>query len=83
MAAMSVTAAFRSGEHQIQLLVEPDHAEKAAPALLSRGLKFLTAAPYAPIRTTIATDQETLLALLRDYGFEEQRTLLTLRKDLD
>jgi len=83
VATMALTAAFRSGEHQIQLLVDPDHAEKAAPALLSRGLKFLTAAPRAPIRTTVVTDQETLLALLRDYGFEEQRTLLTLRKDFD
>jgi hypothetical protein len=43
----------------------------------------LTTAPRAPIRTTVTADQETLLALLRDCGFEEQRTLLTLRKDFD
>jgi ribosomal protein S18 acetylase RimI-like enzyme len=83
VALMEVTAAFRRGEHQLMLLVHPDHVDRVAAALVSRALYILSGSPSRPVRIKIDPDQSAISQVLRDYGFEEQRTLLTMRKDLD
>jgi ribosomal protein S18 acetylase RimI-like enzyme len=83
VALMAVTAAFRRGEHQLMLLVHPDHVDRVAAALVSRALHMLSGIPPRSVRITIDPDQSAISQVLRDYGFKEQRTLLTMRKDLE
>jgi ribosomal protein S18 acetylase RimI-like enzyme len=80
-ATMAVTASFRDGEHQLALLVHPDHAGLVEDALISRALHMLTAIPPRPIRITADKNSAALLEALDRYGFEKQRTLLTLYKN--
>ncbi len=81
VAVMTVTAAFRRGEHQLSLLVHPDHAGQIEVALVSRALHMLAAIPPRPVRGVVNKGEEATVRVLREYGFREQRTLLTLRKD--
>lgn len=83
VAAMTVAAAFRRGEHCLDLLVHPDHAGRVEAALVSRALYMLAAIPSRPVKITVDKDHTAILQVLRDYGFEEGRTLLTLRKYLE
>jgi ribosomal protein S18 acetylase RimI-like enzyme len=84
MAAMlTVTAAFRRGDHHLLLLVHPNHVGKIESALISRGLHMLAAIPPRPVRITVDMDHEAVLKVLQSYGFKEQRTLLTLRQDFE
>jgi ribosomal protein S18 acetylase RimI-like enzyme len=81
VATLTVTASFRHGEHQLALLVHPDHAGPLEDALISRALHMLDAIPSRPVRITANKEHTTLLEVLDRYGFEKQRTLLTLWKN--
>jgi ribosomal protein S18 acetylase RimI-like enzyme len=81
VAVMTVTAALREGAHGLALLVDPDHAGMVEDALVSRALHLLATLPPRPLRITADKYQASLLRVLDRYGFEEQRTLLTLWKN--
>jgi ribosomal protein S18 acetylase RimI-like enzyme len=81
VATMTVTAASRMGAHRLALLVHPSHAGQIEAALVSRALYVLASAPSRPVRIAVNVGDEATLKVLQDYGFKEQRTLLTLRKD--
>jgi ribosomal protein S18 acetylase RimI-like enzyme len=83
VAMMAVTAALRRGTHQLEFLVHPDQFGQVEAALASRVLHMLSAIPSRPARVTVDKDHAAMLQVLREYGFEEQRTLLTLRRDFD
>ena len=83
MAMIEVTAAFRRGEHRLRLLVHPNHVGRVEVALVSRALHVLSDLPSRPVRITIDPDQTPTVQVLREYGFKERRTLLTMRKDLE
>jgi ribosomal protein S18 acetylase RimI-like enzyme len=82
VATMAVTATFRQGEHHLELLVHPGHAGQVEAALVSRALHMLGAIPPKAVKATVDKTHTAALRVLHDYGFEEQRTLLTLSKDL-
>jgi hypothetical protein len=44
---------------------------------------LLAAAPPKPVTINVDTAHEAAIKVLRDYGFKDQRTLLTLRKNLE
>jgi ribosomal protein S18 acetylase RimI-like enzyme len=81
VATMTVTAAFRQGKHRLNMLVHPDHTGQVEACLVSRALYMLASAPSRPVRVTVSKEHTATLKVLRDYGFQEQRTLLTLWKD--
>jgi ribosomal protein S18 acetylase RimI-like enzyme len=81
VAMMTVAAALRQGEHRLSLLVHPQHAGRLAAALISGALHMLSAVPSRPVKITVDMDQQAILEALQVYGFQEQRTLLTLRRD--
>lgn len=81
VAMMTVTATQRAGAHRLGMLVHPGHVGQVEAALMSRALYMLAAAPPGPVRITVNMDDEAARKVLRDYGFREQRTLLTLRRD--
>jgi ribosomal protein S18 acetylase RimI-like enzyme len=82
VAMMTTVAAFRRGDHHLALLVHPDHAGQVEAVLISRALHMLAGIPPRPVRATVDSGHEAILKTLQDYGFEEQRTLLTLSKEL-
>lgn len=79
---LQVRVSFRGEEHRMGLLVDPDHAGQVEAALISRGLHMLAALPPQPIRTTLFVGQEAARKVLHGYGFREERTLLTLKREL-
>jgi ribosomal protein S18 acetylase RimI-like enzyme len=81
VAVMTLTAAFRRGGHRLALLVHPDHAGQIEAGLVSRALYMLAAIPARPVEAVVDKDHTAALKAMGDYGFKEQRTLLTLRKD--
>jgi GNAT superfamily N-acetyltransferase len=80
-AILMVVANFRHGEHRLALLVDPEHAGKVEASLVSRALHMLAAIPSRPVRAVADPAQTALHDTLQQYGFREQRTLLTLHKD--
>jgi GNAT superfamily N-acetyltransferase len=82
VALMKVTAAFRRGEHQLALLVHPSHTGQVEGALVSRALHMLAAIPSRPVTITVNKDDEACLRALKEYGFREVRTLLTMEQEL-
>jgi GNAT superfamily N-acetyltransferase len=83
VAMMTVTAAFRRDYHRLELLVRRSHAGQVEAALVSRALHMLATVPPRPVRTMVYKRDQAALKVLADYGFKEQRTLLTLRKDFE
>jgi ribosomal protein S18 acetylase RimI-like enzyme len=81
VAVLRVTAALRWGEHRIEFLIHPEHTGQVDAALISRALHMLAALPSKPVRITVDKDHTQVLEVLHSYGFQEQRTLLTMRKD--
>jgi hypothetical protein len=81
VALLTLSAAFRQGDHQLELLVHPDHRGQVEAALISRGLHMVATIPPKPVATTVIKEHQAALAVLRDYGFQAKRTLLTLRRD--
>jgi len=81
VAMMTLAVAFRQGEHQLALLVHPDHTGQVEAALVSRALHLLAALPPRPVRAVVDKEHTATIRVLREYGFREQRTLLTLRRD--
>jgi ribosomal protein S18 acetylase RimI-like enzyme len=76
-----INAAFRSGEHQLKLMVDPSHRGQVEEALIATALHALAAGPPKPIRALVDADHQAALETLVDLGFQKQRTLMTLRKD--
>jgi len=80
-AIMTVTAALQQGAHHLEMLVHPEHRGQVESALVTRALYMLSAVPSRPVRATVFADHNAALTALHDSGFEELRTLLTLRTD--
>jgi ribosomal protein S18 acetylase RimI-like enzyme len=80
-ALMTVTASFGSDDHQLRVLIHPDHRGMVEGALISHALHLLAAATPKPVRATVNQDAGSTMQALRTYGFQELRTLLTLSKD--
>jgi ribosomal protein S18 acetylase RimI-like enzyme len=79
---MTVTATFKQGEHHLGMLIHRDHRGRVERALVSRALHMLGAMPPRSVVTTVYKGHTAALEALNDYGFQEQRTLLTLNKDV-
>ncbi len=83
VAMLAVTASFRRGEHRLALWVHSNHVGQVEAALVSRALHMLVAIPSKPVTIMVDKERKAARNVLRDYGFREGRTLLTLRKDYD
>lgn len=81
-AMLQVSVSLCRNAHRLRLLVDPDHAGQVESALASRGLQMLAAPPPEPVNTTLFVEQDAARQVLQGYGFQEKRTLLTLKRDL-
>jgi hypothetical protein len=77
VAMVTVTAAYRRGDHHLALMVHPDHAGRVEAVLVSRALYMLAAIPPRAARIVVEKGHKGALKVLHDYGFKERRTLLT------
>jgi ribosomal protein S18 acetylase RimI-like enzyme len=79
-AALVLQARRWRGEHLLQLWVRPEHYGQYDGILLQRAFHQLQEYPRWPVRITLPADQRSGIELLQCYGFQTQRTLLTMRK---
>ncbi|MCL7451596.1 MAG: GNAT family N-acetyltransferase [Anaerolineae bacterium] len=77
---VKIIIARRQQGHRLAMLVHPEHAGQVEAALISRALHKLAGAPPQPVQVTAYQRETELQRILRTYGFEEMRTLLTLQK---
>ncbi|MBN1136420.1 MAG: GNAT family N-acetyltransferase [Anaerolineae bacterium] len=77
-AMMSVEASFRRQAHSLKLLIHPKHRGQLEPMLVSRALTMLAGLPVRAVQATVITDHTAAIQALGQYGFREQRTLLTM-----
>ncbi len=81
-AALILTAARWRGTHQLQLWVQPSlHGQHEEP-LMRWALSMLQEYPRWPIALTLSTHHGAALACAKRYGFQEQQTLLTMRRKI-
>ncbi len=81
-AALILTAARWRGTHQLQLWVQPGLVGQHEESLIRWALTTLQDYPRWPVMLTLGTQHEAALACAKRYGFQEQQTLLTMRRQL-
>lgn len=79
---VTLRASRRGPAHQVSLLVAGQDRGRIERALLGRALQLLPDRPALPVRATTFQDHTEALEALHSFGFEEQRTLLVMRKVL-
>jgi len=77
-ALMTVEASLRQRAHRLKLLIHPKHRGQLEPMLVSRALAMLAELPGRAVQATVITDHTAAIQVLGQYGFREERTLLTM-----
>lgn len=81
-AALILTAARWRGTHQLQMWVQPALYGQHEESLMQWALSTLQEYPRWPVALTVGTQHEAALACAKRYGFQEQQTLLTMRRKM-
>lgn len=81
-AALILTAARWRGNHQLQLWVQPNLYGQHEETLLHWALAALQDYPRWPITLNLSINHEAALTYAKQYGFQEQQTLLTMRRKI-
>lgn len=81
-AALVLTAARWRGVHQLQFWVQPTQVGQHEETLLHWALATLHDYPRWPISLTLSMHHQTALDCAKSYGFQEQQTLLTMRRKI-
>jgi hypothetical protein len=79
-AASVLTAQRWRGSHKLDFWVRQDSFGKYEVALLEEALTILSDYPRFPITTSASVKHEAALEVLLSYGFQAERTLLTMRQ---
>jgi ribosomal protein S18 acetylase RimI-like enzyme len=82
-ALMTVEASLRQQAHSLKLLIHPKHRGQLEPMLVSRALAMLAELPGGAVQATVTTDHTAAIQVLGQYGFREERTLLTMSYGLN
>jgi ribosomal protein S18 acetylase RimI-like enzyme len=77
-ALMRVEASLRQQAHSLKLLIHPKHRGQLESMLVSRALAMLAGLPGRGVQATVVTDHSAAIQVLGQYGFREQRTLLSM-----
>lgn len=81
-AALILTAARWRGTHQLQLWVQPGMYGQHEETLIQWALATLQEYPRWPIALNLSVHHTAALACAKQYGFQEQQTLLTMRRKI-
>lgn len=82
-ALMTVEASLRQQAHSLKLLIHPKHRGQLEPMLVSRALAMLAELPGGAVQATVTTDHTAAIQVMGQYGFREERTLLTMSYGLN
>jgi ribosomal protein S18 acetylase RimI-like enzyme len=77
-ALMSIEASLRQQAHSLKVLIHPKHRGQVEPMLVSRALRILSGLPGRGVDAMVTTDHAAAIQALGEYGFREERTLLTM-----
>jgi ribosomal protein S18 acetylase RimI-like enzyme len=81
-AAVVLTASHWRSAHQLQFWVQPDHYGHYEAELLRWALVTLQEYPRWPVLLTLSAQHGAGIAAARQVGFQEQQTLLTMRRKI-
>lgn len=79
-AAIVLTASRWRGVHQLQLWVQPEYHGQHEGTLLQWALATLQDYPRWPVALTLSAQHSAAILAAQRIGFEEQQTLLTMRR---
>jgi len=77
-----LTAQRWEGRHKLQLWTRPDHYGQYEDALIRWAMATLQEYPALPTELTLSTDHEAALDAAKRHGFQVERTLLTMRREI-
>ncbi len=83
LATMNVIIARWRGTHRLALMIHPDYRGRLDEMLISTGLHYCGQYPGRKVRIKLMADYAETIAVLRRYGFVEQRTLALMRLPLN
>ncbi len=75
-------SARRGPAHRLSLMVCPEDRGQVESALLGQAMRLLAGRAPLPVWATVFQDHAEAIELLHDLGFEDQRTLLVMKKAL-
>jgi ribosomal protein S18 acetylase RimI-like enzyme len=75
LATMDVIIARWRGFHRLALMIHPDYRGRLDEMLISTGLHLCSRYPGRSVRIKLPTEYAEAIAVLRRYGFVEQKTL--------
>jgi len=81
-AALVLKAQRWRGYHEMKFWARPEHHGKYEDTLIQWSLSMLQEYPRWPIRVTLSTQYQAALTSLQRHGFENVRTLLTMRRQV-
>lgn len=81
-AALVLTAARWRGTHQLQIWVQPALHGQHEETLLQWALAMLQDYPRWPVALNLSMNHTAAIACAQRYGFQEQQTLLTMRRKI-
>jgi len=81
-AALVLKAQRWRGYHEMKLWARPEHHGKYEDTLVQWALSMLQEYPRWPIRVTLNTHYQAAMTSLQQHGFENVRTLLTMRRQV-
>ncbi len=81
-AALVLTAAQWRGVHQLQMWVQPEYYGHYEEQLIQWALVTLQDYPRWPLLLTLSAHHSAAVAAARQAGFQEQQTLLTMRRKI-
>ena len=82
-AALVLTAQRWGGEHEVRLWVRPESYGQYEAGMINWTLQTLADYPRLPVNLELITDHQAALDAAHQAGFQVQRTLLTMRRQLD
>ena len=83
LATLDVIVAHWRGFHRLALMIHPDYHGRLDEMLISTGLHLCSRCPDRRVRVKLPEDYAEAIAVLRRYGFVEQKTLALMRLPLN
>jgi len=79
IAALTVQASRRRGEHSLELMVHPDHRGQLEEMLITKALSILGGYPERSVTVSHPIEHQEAIEALKLRGFVEKRTLAQMR----
>lgn len=82
IATLNVYASWVGGGHSLELMVHPDYRGQVEEMLVTQALALLGHYPGQGVAVKISASHQEAIAVLKRYGFVEEKTLVQMRLNL-